>query len=120
MLRTTLIVLVRGSFKLSLEHLLSALSKGLACFDEVGHKELVADECEPCEGECWVVIGVQILEQISQVEKDLALHLLLEALSHGDRAQDHHQNAVVGLLIEDFLLREVIVVQLLPDEFEDF
>ena len=89
-------------------------------FDEVRHEELVRDELEPCEGEGRVVVRVQLLQEVSQVEQDLALDLLVEALAHlSHGSEDVHQEPVVGLLVEDVLLGVVIGIELLPDELED-
>ena len=85
----------------------------------MGHKELIRDECEPSEGERWVVVRVQVLEEVCEVVQDLVLCLGVKTLAHCDSAQDVHQDAVVGLLVEDALLREVVVVELLSDELKD-
>ena len=99
--------------------LLAELGHVRLALDEVWHEELVRDECEPSKSKGRVVVWVQILEQVSQIVKNLALHLGVEALAHGHCPQDVHQQAVVRLLVEDSLLTKVVVIKLLADELEN-
>ena len=43
------------------------LSQAWCYHDEVRHEELVRDQSQPSECESWVVVWVQVLQQVSQV-----------------------------------------------------
>jgi len=68
------------------------------------------DQFEPCEGESWVLLRVQLDEQISQCENHLEVCLLVEELRVVDQCQDVYQDAVVRLLVKVTLFVAVILI----------
>ena len=88
-------------------------------FDEVRHEELMRDQFEPCEGEGRIVVGVELLQEVSHVEEDLPLDLLIEALTHlCHGTKDVHEESIVRLLVENILLRVVVSIKLLLNELK--
>ena len=68
------------------------------------------DQFEPCEGESWVLLRVQLDEQISQGENHLEMCLLVEELRIVYQRQDVNQDAVVRLLVKVTLFVAVILI----------
>lgn len=91
----------------------------LSPLDEVRHELLVRNELQPGERERWQVVGVELVEKVSDVEKDLSLDFLGEAVAHIDSGQDVHQHPVEWLLVEIPLLCIVIALKLLLDVLKD-
>ena len=87
--------------------------------NEVWQEELVRDQLQPGKCKSWIIVWIEILEQISHVKENLSLSLWIEEFTDRDSAQNIHQHPIVWHLVEVFLLLEVIIVKSLPDNFED-
>jgi hypothetical protein len=77
---------------------------------ELRHEVLVRDQFEPGECESWVLLGVQLDEQITKRENHLEVCLLVEELSIIDQSQDVYQDTVVRLLVKITLFVAVILI----------
>jgi hypothetical protein len=58
------------------------------------------DQFKPSKRECRELVGIYLIEKVSDVEKDLTLHFLIEAVTHVYSCQDVHKHTVKWLLVE--------------------
>lgn len=87
---------------------------------KVWQKLLMRNQLQPGECKSWIMVRIEILEEVRHAEKNQKLSFLVKAIRVIDGCKDVHQHPVVWSLIELYLFGSVLLIKHFANELEDF